>query len=112
MIEYLKNENKLILSGELLFKNAIESLQQWEQLKEHIHSQLTLDCSNISKADSSFLAILIEIRCWAHKQNLPFIIHQLPNFLKNFLTVYGIEELLMTRLINGSIGPASFTSAV
>jgi len=99
MIEYAERQNTILVSGELLFKNAADSLQQWELLKPQVNIELILDCTHIVKADSSFLAILIEMRCWAHKKDFPFKLHKLPGFIKSFLTVYGIEELLMTPTI-------------
>ncbi len=100
MIQYFAEHNTCRLSGDFLFSNAMDCLQTFESFKGLLHTSVTLDCAKITKADSSFLAILIEIRCWAHKKRWPFVIKDLPIFLKNFLSVYGIEELLTTPIID------------
>ena len=109
MIEYLAESNVVHLGGEFLFSNATECLKELEAIKDHLYEQITLDCSQVKKADSSFLAILIEVRRWAHQKRWPFAIKQLPSFLKSFLSVYGIEELLTTALIDASMSAAQFT---
>ncbi len=109
MIAYDDRTNVCVLSGEFRFSNAMECLTAFEDLKLKLHTHITLDCSKITKADSSFLAILIEIRCWTHRQRWPFTIKQLPPFLKNFLSVYGIESLLTTPLMDTKMSDASFS---
>jgi ABC-type transporter Mla MlaB component len=96
MIDFQQEHNILIFSGALLFNKAASFVLEWERIRtQHIFETLTLDCSKIVKADSSFIALLIEIRCWAHQRNIPFYLKDLPVFIKNFLTVYGIENMLM-----------------
>lgn len=102
MMTYDPSLQKILFSGECLFHNATDTLQLWQQLQTQIEEKLVLDCSGIAKADSSFLAILIEMRRWAHKNNKPFFVEKLPKFLNSFLSVYGIEEFLSSSLLDPS----------
>lgn len=82
------------LQGVIIFEQITELLAVWERIRPTSPKSLTINCAGIEKADSSFLAFLIEMRRWAHEHHQPWHLKKLPLFLKGFLSVYGIEEFL------------------
>lgn len=90
---------KIVFEGSATFENISDWLMQWEQLncQPAISNEtaLILNCGRIEKADSSFIALLVEIWRWSQGLGKMFILEELPSFLTHFLTVYGVESILL-----------------
>lgn len=91
---YDQTLDEYCLQGVLGFDSMTSLLKQWEKIRSSEPKSLTVNCSGVEKADSSFLAFLIEMRRWAHDHHQPWHLKKLPLFLKGFLSVYGIEDFL------------------
>jgi ABC-type transporter Mla MlaB component len=91
---YDNNHAEFVFKGCLGFEQTNMLLQKWESIRHHDSRPLCVNCALIVKADSSFLALLIEMRRWAKEKNQRWELKKLPLFLNNFLSVYGIEDFL------------------
>lgn len=91
---YDTQNDEYVLKGTLGLDKIGDLLARWEQIRSLEPKALVVNCSFVEKADSSFLAFLIEMRRWAHDHHQSWHLKKLPLFLKSFLSVYGIEDFL------------------
>lgn len=91
---YNATADEYVLKGALSLDKMELLLEQWVKIRSTEPKTLFVNCSQVEKADSSFLAFLVEMRRWAHEHHQCWHVKKLPLFLKGFLTVYGIEEFL------------------
>lgn len=84
------------LTGEFTFDSIVDALPIWQKVALTILNtqEMIVQCEQVTKADSSFFALLIEMRRWAHKHDCRWQLKQLPKSLEGFLMAYGLSELL------------------
>lgn len=91
---YDSKTDEYVLKGVLGLDKIGCLLTRWEEIRSLEPKTLSVNCAHVEKADSSFLAFLIEMRRWAHEHHQCWHLKKLPPFLKSFLSVYGIEDFL------------------
>ena len=95
----------LNLSGEVTYDTLPTILLQWEKmkpsLKMNLKSQpaLHVSCAQLSQADSSCIAFLLELRRFAYSENKEWILIDTPAFLSGFFTTYGVTQVLQNTSI-------------
>jgi ABC-type transporter Mla MlaB component len=89
-------DSTIFLLGDFNFDSLVDVLPDWYQIKakKFPSSCVIVDCEQVIKGDSSLLALIIEIRRWAHQKNYVWELKNLPKSLEGFLTVYGIADVL------------------
>jgi len=99
MIVWNRSE-KISVHGAIIFETLADVLMQWQQIKEEPAmlevNALVVDCASLERADSSFIAFLVELWRWTHELHKGFVLRNIPTFLKHFLTVYGVESFLLS----------------
>jgi phospholipid transport system transporter-binding protein len=84
-------EDKLLISGSLVFTNVKQILEQSRRLLASMFSPLVLDLSGVANCDSSALALLIELKRFVQAQNKSVDLQNIPEQLVNIAKVSGLE---------------------
>ena len=97
-IGIIKEEECLYLYGDVCYETIDRFLEQWENLlKEQSDLKvIVISCEHLLKADSSLVALLIEIRRTSIERNIPFNLKHIPESLERFISVYGLNEFLLS----------------
>jgi anti-anti-sigma factor len=87
-----KDNNTLRLQGEVTFNTLLGLITQLEKLLTG--DVLEFDCSEVTKADSSTIALLLYALQLAHQNKSTLKIVAVTDNIKKLLKLYGLEELL------------------
>ena len=92
----VRDGDVLHMKGDFVFDSIVPVVALWQQIKLDYPPKIPLiiNCSAVTKADSSFFALLIEMRRWADHQEIKWQLRNLPKSLEGFLSAYGIGKLL------------------
>ena len=87
--------NTLRLQGEVTFNTLTGLIAQLE--KKLTCEMLELDCNEVTKADSSTIALLLYALQLAHQNKSTLKIIAVTDAIKKLLKLYALEELLSTK---------------
>ncbi len=89
-----KDNNILRLQGEATFNTLTSLIAQLEKMLTG--DIVEFNCSEVTKADSSTIALLLYALQLAHKNKSTLKIVAVTDSIKKLLKLYGLEELLST----------------
>jgi len=86
----------IYMIGEFSFDSMADVLPFWKDIQkvDFERQEVIVNCEQVTKGDSCFFALLVEMRRWAHQQQYIWQLKQLPKALEGFLSAYGITDLL------------------
>jgi ABC-type transporter Mla MlaB component len=86
----------IYMSGEFSFDTMVDILPLWQGIQKINFEQqeVIVHCEQITKGDSCFFALLVEMRRWAYQKQYSWKLKKLPKTLEGFLSAYGITDLL------------------
>ena len=87
-----KDNNTLRLQGEVTFNTLTGLIAQLEKLLTG--EVVGFDCSEVTKADSSTIALLLYALQLAHQNKSALKIVAVTDNIKKLLKLYGLEDLL------------------
>jgi phospholipid transport system transporter-binding protein len=85
-------EDRLLVSGELSMSTVPALLAQshWQESDRELH----VDLQNVERADSAGVALLVEWRRQASRQQRTISFHNIPSQLLAIARLCGVDELL------------------
>jgi phospholipid transport system transporter-binding protein len=89
----LIGENSLRVSGDLSFKTVPEFVSSNKNLFSSANS-IDVDLSNVSRADSAGVALLIEWQRQAQKQKKSICFINIPSQMLSIVRLSGVDDLL------------------
>lgn len=99
MLPNLIQVNKeIIFSGVFTFETIEPILKKWAEVKKNkfLYEEVIINCEQVMKGDSSFIALLIEMRRWSHYEGLVWNLVNLPKIIQASLVTYGVADFLKT----------------
>jgi phospholipid transport system transporter-binding protein len=89
-------EGYYVVEGELTFNTVPRAWQASRALLDEARKSIRLDLRHVNHADSAALAYLVEWFREARRQNIEFLILNMPEQLRSVARVTGMERLLPT----------------
>lgn len=93
----LMEDNRYMVAGELNFSSVPGLWKQGRELfgnGKNGDKQLDIDLSEVSRSDSSGLALLLEWMRFAGKQGISIKFHNLPEQMRDIAEVCGVADKL------------------